>query len=199
MALPVKDKRYTAEEYLELERQAEYKSEFVDGEIIPFARVNQDHCLISTGSIAELGQQLRGTPNYIFASQMRLEVAQCYVYPDILVVCGETRFADHRRDILLNPTLIIEILSPATEGFDRGEKFRRYRTLDSLQTYALISQHRPLVEVFERQGERWVLTKYAGLDSSLPLPSIGCELQLAEVYDKVDFEGVGQEVDEADS
>ena len=200
MALPVKNKRYTAAEYLELERQAEYKSEFVDGKVIPFAGASQDHCLISASSIAELGQQLKETPNYIFASQMRLEVAQCYVYPDLLVVCGETRFADYRRDILLNPTLVIEILSPVTEGFDRGEKFRRYRTLSSLQTYVLISQHEPLVEVFERQEDgRWMFNEFSALDSSIPLPSIGCELQLAEIYDKVDFEQAEQEVDEKGS
>ena len=132
---------------------------------------------------------------------MRTEVAECYVYPDVLVVCGETKFADSRRDILLNPTFITEILSPITEGYDRGKKFRRYRTLNSLQTYVLISQYEPFVEVFERQADGyWLLSEYAGLDITAPLPTIGCELRLSEVYFQIDFETPrSREVDEKDS
>ncbi len=189
MALRVKDKRYTAEEYLELERQAEYKSEFVDGEISPLTGANQNHCLISVNCTTELGLQLRETSSYIFVSQMRTEVAKCYVYPDVLVVCGKTEFADIRRDILLNPTFITEILSPSTKGYDRGEKFRRYRTLSSLQTYVLISQHEPLVEVFERQeDDSWLFREYSGLEATAPLPTISCTLRLSEVYFQIDFE-----------
>ena len=120
---------------------------------------------------------------------MRTEVAKCYVYPDVLVVCGKTEFADSRRDILLNPTFITEILSPSTEGYDRGEKFRRYRTLSSLQTYVLISQHEPLVQVFERQeDDSWLFREYSGLEATAPLSTIDCTLRLSEVYFQIDFE-----------
>ena len=198
MALPVKDKRYTAAEYLELERQAEYKSEFVDGEIFAFAGASEAHNLIATNCIAELRGQLKETPCKLYPSDMRVQLARStrYTYPDITVVCGEAEFIDEKRDTLTNPTLVIEILSPSTEGYDRGEKFESYRQLSSLQTYVLVAQGRPFVEVFERQaGERWLLAEHRGLDSSIPLPSVGCELQLAEVYDRIDFEQPSQEVE----
>ena len=200
MALPVKDKRYTAEEYLELERQAEYKSEFVEGEIFAFAGATRAHNLIALNCGAELRQQLKGKLCETYANDMRVQLSESrrYFYPDVVVVCGEAKFVDDN-DTLTNPTFVIEILSPSTENYDRGEKFRQYRTLVSLQTYILVSQHEPLVEVFERQEDgRWMLTELSDLDSSLPLPSIGCKLRLEEIYDKVDFQAE-QEVDETDS
>ena len=199
MALPAKDKRYTAAEYLELERQAEYKSEFVDGEIFALAGATRAHNLIALNCGAELRQQLKSKPCETYASDMRVQLAESrrYTYPDVVVVCGEADFTNGKRDTLTNPTLTIEVLSPSTEGYDRGEKFEHYRKLTSLQTYVLISQDRPFLELFERQENGyWRLSERKGLDSSLPLPSIGCELQLAEVYDRIDFEQRAQEVEE---
>ena len=199
MALPVKDKRYTAQEYLELERQAEYKSEFIDGEIFTFAGASEPHNLIATNCIAELRGQLKGKSCKLYPSDMRVQLAESrrYTYPDVVVVCGEAEFIDEKRDTLTNPTLIIEILSPSTEGYDRGEKFESYRQLSALQTYILVAQDRPFLEVFERQEEeRWLLSEYRGLKSIASLPSIGCKLQLDEVYDRIDFEQAEQEVED---
>ena len=193
MALPVADKTYTAEEYLALERQADYKSEYVDGEIFALAGASEPHNLIVTNCVGELRQQLKGKPCKLYSSDMRVQLAKSrrYTYPDLVIVCGKAEFTDETRDTLTNPTLIIEVLSPSTESYDRGEKFEQYRKLDSLQTYVLVSQDKPLVEVFERQeGGRWLLSEYGGLDSSAPLPNINCELQLSEVYDRIDFEEV---------
>ena len=189
MALPVKDKRYTAAEYLELERRAEYKSEFIDGEIFALAGASEPHNLIATNCTGELRQQLKGKPCKLYSSDMRVQLSDTrYTYPDVLVVCGDAEFIDEKRDTLTNPTLITEILSPSTEGYDRGEKFESYRQLSSLQTYMLISQDKPLVEVFERQeDESWRFNAYRGLNASVPLLTVGCDLSLREVYDRIDF------------
>ncbi len=206
MALPVADKSYTAEEYLALERQADYKSEYVDGEIFALAGASRPHNLIALNCGAELRGQLKGKPCEVFVSDMRVQLAASrrYTYPDVVVVCGEGDFTDSQSDTLTNPTLVIEVLSPSTEGYDRGEKFGQYRKLDSLQTYVLVSQNESLLEIFERQeGGRWLLSEYGGLDVSAPLPNINCELQLAEVYDRIDFEEAPRTLpnrsDEADS
>jgi Uma2 family endonuclease len=123
---------------------------------------------------------------------MRIKVQDSglYTYPDISVVCGEPKLADEHFDMLLNPILLIEVLSPSTEAYDRGQKFQHYRLLDSLQDYVLIAQDQPLIEVFSRQndGESWSLRDGAGLESSIDLPSISIALALAEVYEKVSFE-----------
>ncbi len=187
----ISKKRYTAAEYFELERQAEYKSEFVNGEIFALAGASEPHNLIATNCTGELRQQLKGKPCKLYSSDMRVQLSESrrYTYPDVLVVCGNAEFIDEKRDTLTNPTLIIEILSPSTEGYDRGKKFESYRQLNSLQTYMLISQDRPLVEVFERQeDESWRFNAYRGLNASVPLPTVGCDLSLREVYDRIDLE-----------
>lgn len=203
MALPAQDKkRYTAKEYLELERQAEYKSEFVDGEIFALAGATRAHNLIALNCGAELRQHLKGGPCETYTSDMRVQLADStrYTYPDVVVVCGRGEFTDEERDTLTNPTVLIEILSPSTESYDRGEKFQHYRKLTSLQTYVLISQRRPLVEIYERQADdAWLLEEYSSLEANAPLPNINCELLLREVYDRIDFERIEQEVNEADS
>ena len=192
MALPVK-KRYTAQQYLELERQAEYKSEFIDGEIFALAGALEPHNLISTNLTIALGTQLRNRPNpcKFYAGDMRVQVTESrrYTYPDTVIVCDEAKFTDDARSTLTNPMFIIEILSSSTERYDRGEKFRYYRTLSSLQTYVLVSQNMPLLEVFERQAnDEWVLKEYTGLDTTALLPKINCELRLSEVYVQIDLD-----------
>ena len=200
MALPVKNKRHTAAEYLELERQAEYKSEFVDGEIFALAGASEPHNLITANLTIVLGSQLRGKPCKLYPGDMRVQLAEStrYFYPDVVILCGEAAFTSSTRDTLINPTFVVEILSPSTKNYDRGEKFRQYRTLSSLQTYVLVSQHEPFVEVFEKQEGGWLLNEYEALDSSVSLPSIDCELSLHEVYDKVNFE-VARRADETNS
>jgi Uma2 family endonuclease len=187
VALPVTRKRtFTPEEYLELERKAEFRSEYVAGKIFALAGASEKHNTIVTNLVIALGTQLKGKPCKVYSNDLRVRTEQTYTYPDVLVLCGEASFADDRRDTLVNPTLILEVLSPSTEGYDRGGKFESYRALGSLAAYVLVSQETPHLEVFERQeGSRWLLTEYRGLEAVVPLPAIGCQLLLGEVYDKV--------------
>ena len=185
-------KRYTPEEYLALERQAEYKSEYYAGEIFAMAGASRWHNLIVTNVVRELSLQLKGRPCTTYPSDLRLRISftGLYAYPDVTVVCGEALFEDTAQDTLLNPTLIVEVLSESTEAYDRGSKFAHYRKLDSLQEYVLISQTKPYIEHYLRQPEqRWLLTETEGVQSTLQLPSIHCALALSEVYDKVDIVG----------
>ena len=119
---------------------------------------------------------------------MRVKVARAdhYSYPDVAVVCGQAEFEERSEDTLLNPTVLIEVLSPSTEAYDRGAKFEFYRMLESLSDYLLISQSRPIIEHYTRQpDDHWLLSTYKGLEAIVAVPSIGCELRLADVYDKV--------------
>lgn len=180
----------TPEEYLTLERQAEAKSGYLRGEVYAMAGASRQHVTIMTNTIVALGTRLKAGPCMVFGSDLRVKVppTRLYTYPDVSIVCGKPQFEDRQQDTLVNPTVIFEILSRSTEGYDRGEKFENYRTLASLSDYVLVSQHRPLVEHFARQpDESWLLKSYAGLDAILPLPTIGCELPLADIYDKVEW------------
>jgi len=182
------------EDYLALERRAEFKSEYFDGEIFAMAGASEPHNLITINTIRELSIQLKKRPCKAYANDMRVKVSPTglFTYPDVIVVCGQAQFDDIQRDTLLNPTLIVEVLSDSTEAYDRGRKFEHYRKLESLMEYVLIAQHRPHVESYRRQpDQRWVLTESDGLESSLRLDAIDCELALAEIYDKVEFAGDG--------
>ncbi len=181
--------RLTPEEYLAGERLAETRSEYYDGETFAMAGGSEPHSLIAANVIAELGLQLRPTPCRVYTSDLRVRATEeSYVYPDVTIVCGEARFSDEERDVLLNPTLIVEVLSPATEAWDRGGKFERYQQLASLQEYLLIAQDRPRVERYARQPDgQWLLAVAAGMQAALTLPSVGSELALREVYRDVTF------------
>jgi Uma2 family endonuclease len=185
--------RYTPEEYLALERQAPYKSEYYAGEIFAMAGASRWHNLIVTNVIGELRSQLKGRPCTTYPSDMRVKISPTglYAYPDVTVVCGEARFEDQQQDTLLNPTLIVEVLSESTEAYDRGGKFAHYRKLDSLLEYVLITQAKPHIEHYVRQPDnRWLLAEADSLSDTAHLLSIDCHLALAEVYDKVDIVGV---------
>lgn len=183
--------RYTPEEYLALERQAPYKSEYYAGDIFAMAGASRWHNLIVTNVVREISLQLKGRPCTTYPSDMRVTITPTglYAYPDVTVVCGEARFEDTAQDTLLNPTLIVEVLSDATEAYDRGGKFAHYRKLASLQVYVLITQTKPHVEQYVRQPDnRWLLAAEAdSLNDTMHLPAIDCHLALAEVYDKVDM------------
>jgi Uma2 family endonuclease len=181
---------YTPEEYLALDRAAEFRSEYHAGEIFAMAGASEEHNIISLNVATELHVQLRGGPCRPFSADMRVSVgkADLYAYPDVAVVCGERQFADKRRDVLLNPTLIVEVLSPTTEEYDRGGKFEGYQHLESLQEYLLIAQDRVRVEQYTRQADgQWLLAEADDLAAVLHLSSIGCDLALADVYDGVTF------------
>lgn len=179
----------TPDEYLAMERQAEHKSEYIDGVVYAMSGASYRHNAIVANVIIELGQQLRGHPCRALPSDLKVRMPDSskFFYPDVSVVCGEPEFHDERTDVLLNPTLIVEVLSESTASFDRGEKFQAYQRLDSLQEYLLISQDKYLVEQYIRQTkESWTYKAAVGLESSLALPSINCALSLKAVYDKTD-------------
>ncbi|HWT03367.1 MAG TPA: Uma2 family endonuclease [Pyrinomonadaceae bacterium] len=176
------------EEYLVIERQAEYKSEYVDGVMYAMAGGSERHNLIAGNLITELNIRLRDAPCRVYPSDLKVRVpnSKRFFYPDVSVVCGETQFADDERDVILNPILLAEVLSESTAAFDRGKKFQSYQQIESLQEYLLVSQDEHLVEHFLRQENgHWLYTKVSGLDQSIILPRLQCQLALSEIYNKV--------------
>ena len=180
--------RFTPEEYLALERQAEFKSEYFAGEVFAMAGASQRHNLIAANVIRLLGNQLLEHNCNVYPSDMRVKIPQVkkYTYPDVVVVCGEEQFEDEDKDTLLNPSLIVEILSESTEAYDRGKKFEHYQSLESLQEYVLIAQDSYRIERYVRQDDRtWTYTEFHSRDDVVTLPTIGCTLSLKDVYVKV--------------
>ncbi len=180
----------TEEEYLIREPEAEYKSEFRDGEMVAMSGASPAHGRISANLTGELYSLLKGSPCQVFTSDTRVKVqaARFYTYPDVSVVCGEPVYDNPRMGTLLNPILIVEVLSRSTETYDRGEKFKYYQKLGSLQDYLLVAQDRVCVERFSRQEDgRWTSVKYESIDDIAELPSAGCSVALRDVYDKVHF------------
>lgn len=180
--------RYTPEEYLALERKAEHRSEYFAGEIFAMFGASEQHNLIALNVAASLHAQFRNRPCKVYASDMRVKVSPTglYTYPDVVALCGEPQFDDEQKDTLLNPAVIIEVLSPSTEAYDRGGKFGHYRKLASLAEYVLISQEEPHVEHYVRRPDnQWLLSEASNLQDTISLPSINCAL-LADVYDKVE-------------
>jgi Uma2 family endonuclease len=178
----------TPEEYLALERKAEYKSEYLHGEIFAMTGASRKHNLVTGNILAELNRQLRGKPGEVYASKMRVKVTATglYTYPDVVVVCGEPKFEDESVDTLLNPTLLVEVLSQSTERYDRIAKSSYYRTLDSLAEHLLVAQDEVRLEQYIKQANgQWLLFECSSLDKVVELPSISCSLALGDVYDKV--------------
>jgi Uma2 family endonuclease len=194
---------YTPEQYLALERVAEYKSEYINGQIYPMngqpcamSGASEEHNLIVVNVLREVSVQFKGRPCKAYVHDMRVKVSPTgmYTYPDIVAVCDKPHFEDDRVDTLLNPTVIIEVLSPSTEAYDRGDKFAHYRSLDSLTDYGLVSQSTARVEHYVRHSEgsgQWVLTEISGLEGVLRLASIQCEVALKDIYDKVNLQKGG--------
>ncbi|HYH85075.1 MAG TPA: Uma2 family endonuclease [Pyrinomonadaceae bacterium] len=180
--------RLTPEEYLAAERKAENKSELIDGEVVAMSGASRRHNLIAVNLTREISLQLKGRPCEAYASGMRVRAASAnlYTYPDVSAVCGEPQFEDEHADTLLNPTLIVEVLSESTETFDRGKKFDSYRTIESLAEYLLVSQGAYRIEQHTKQADgRWLLSEYRSLHDAVVLSSIQCKLALREVYDKI--------------
>ena len=180
----------TPEEYLAFERKSETKSEYLAGELFRMAGPSERHNIIVANLVAEFRSQFKSRPWKVYPSDMRVKIPATglYTYADVSVVCGEAEFEDDDRDTLLNPILIVEVLSDSTEAYDRGKKFEHYRTLNSLSEYLLVAQDSPRVEHYVRQAnDKWLLTPYKDLQSAIALSSVNCTLSLIEVYDKVDF------------
>jgi len=179
---------YSPQQYLAIERDAEQKHEYLNGEIFALAGASERHNLIVVNLVASLHVQLRGTPCKVYSSDMRIKVSATglYTYPDVAALCGEARFDDEQRDTLLNPSLLIEVLSTSTEGYDRGEKFAHYRRIESLAEYLLISQDKYRIEQYVRQPDsQWLMSEVSKLEESIGLPSIKGRLLLSDVYDRV--------------
>jgi Uma2 family endonuclease len=189
MASATEISRFTSEQYLALERKADVKSEYCNGHIIAMAGVSRQHSMIAGNGYRKIGNQFEDRPCEVHVSDMRVRVSPTglYTYPDVVAVCGEAEFEDDKVDTLLNPTMIVEVLSPTTEAYDRGDKFAQFRQLTSLREYVLIAQNKVLVERYTRQGEEWLLKEFRSLDESLRLDSIDCEISLRDIYNKVDF------------
>jgi Uma2 family endonuclease len=180
----------TPEEYLEIERDAEFRSEYYQGEMFAMAGGTETHTVLVDNLVFELRQKLRGGSCRSYSRDMRVRVSPTglYTYPDLIIVCGERKFLDDTRDTLLNPAVIIEVLSKSTEAYDRGKKFDHYRTLESLQEYVLVSQDEAQVESFRRQpGAEWLFKVAKGLDAEISLESVQCSLRLADIYEAVDL------------
>lgn len=180
----------TEEEYLVREPQAEYRSEFRDGRVVAMSGPSIAHGRIVVNLIREIDGQLKGRPCATYPSDTRIKVAaaKVYTYPDLSVVCGKAVADTKDPWAIVNPTLIVEVLSPSTEAYDRGEKFAFYKKIESLREYVLVSQNRIQVERFSRQENgQWDAVKYVSLDDSFDLPAIGCRVSLRDVYDKVEM------------
>jgi Uma2 family endonuclease len=186
--------RLTPEQYLELERAAEFRSEYYNGRMYAMAGGSLQQSIIIGHLTRHMGNALAGQPYIVVPNDLRVRVSPggLYTYPDVIVVCGSPKLLDGRKDTLLNPAVLIEVLSPSTEAYDRGFKSAQYRTLESLQEYALVSQTEPRVEVFRRQPSGdWLLSESIGLEATCRFDSVGCQIPLAEIYDKVSFEEPG--------
>ena len=179
----------TPEEYLAMERQNDYKSEYIDGEVFAMTGARRRHNLITFNIAGALSPQLRGRPCEAYVSEMRVRIPKRgYMYPDAVIVCGEPQLEDDYFDTLLNPTVLIEVLSESTEQYDRGKKFSLYRTIDSLAEYILIAQDECKVEQYTKQPDgRWMLSDHRSLEDVVELASVQCPLALREVYEKVNL------------
>lgn len=191
---------YTVEEYLELEREATERSEYIDGEIYLMAGESDEHGDISVSLIGELRAQLKGTDCRLRAKDAKVRsggfepkadqsTKGMFSYPDLVVICGAVKYHDKKKDVILNPKIIIEVLSDSTEVFDRNNKFTRYKMFnETLTDYVLVSQDKPQVEHFIRQDDNsWKVYTYLGLDKICRIESIECELKLSEIYDRIKF------------
>ena len=184
----------TPEEYIAFERKALpdaeiIRHEYLNGELIAMSGASRAHNLITGNISGEFRNLLRGSRCETYANEMRVSTptTTSYFYPDVVVVCDEPRFEDDVFDTLLNPILLVEVLSPSTKAYDRGEKFAHYRQLPSLQEYLLVAQEEACVEHYRRQEKQWIFTEFQDIEESLPLTSIQCELFLQEIYERVTF------------
>jgi Uma2 family endonuclease len=184
MALTSPNRRLSEAQYLAMERAAEFKSEFFDGEMFAMAGGSRRHSLIASNLIRELGNQLKGRPCVVFNSDLRIkiEASGLFTYPDVSVVCGPSKTFAGADDTLVNPVLLGEVLSDSTEAYDRGKKSEQYRQIPSLREYLLISQKEPHVELMVRQEKQWILREASGLDATIELPALAITLSLSEIY-----------------
>lgn len=183
--------RITPEEYLALERKAEIKSEYLDGEMFAMSGTTLEHTKIVVNIARELSTQLMDRPCEVYTQDLRVKVSSTglYTYPDIAALCGSPQLEDDHFDTLLNPQLIIEVLSESTESYDRGKKFAQYRMIESLFEYVLVSQTECRIERFSRQNDgAWLYTECSDPEGSIEFSSVAARLSLSRVYHKINFD-----------
>lgn len=183
--------RMTSEQYLMQERVAEYRSEFYRGETFAMADASRSHNLICTNLVRRLAEQCDNRDCEVYQGDMRVKISATglYVYPDVVVACEQPQFEDGELDTLLNPRVLVEVLSKTTESYDRGTKWRHYQSLPSLREYVLVSQSSALVELYRRASdEGWLYVAYHDPSQPIVLDSIDCQLQLDQIFAKVGFE-----------
>jgi Uma2 family endonuclease len=179
------------EQYLEIERAAEFRSEYLDGQMVAMAGGTPNHAWIVSNTVSRLSEQLRGSPCGARSSDLRLFSARyrIFTYPDVMVTCGADQLLDSRADTLTDATMIVEVLSPSTKSYDRGEKFVFYRSLPSFSEYLLLSQDKIFAEHYRRQPDgAWLLREFNSSTDEIELTSIGCRLVLGSLYERVEFE-----------
>jgi Uma2 family endonuclease len=189
-AVPQSSPRLSEADYLRIERAAEFKSEFFDGEMFAMAGGTPQHSLIATNLAREFGNLLGGKPCVAYNSDLRIKVeaTRLITYPDLSVICGPLQFAEGTTDTVVNPTVLVEVLSESTEGYDRGKKFENYRQIPSLKGYLLVSQTRAHIEQFTSRGDgAWVLNEASGMGAKLQIPFLNITISLAEVFANVQF------------
>ena len=182
--------KLTVAEYLAIERRAEFKCEFYDGEMFAMAGASFAHNRVTENLSGELYGRLKGGPCQAFSSDLRVRIERTglYCYPDLVVVCGEPQMAEEDKDTLVNPRVVFEVLSPSTERYDRTTKYRHYQLLPSVQEYVLVAQDEPLCERYVRQPDGvWTPTQYVGLDAKLELTSVPVAVPLNDIYAGVTF------------
>jgi Uma2 family endonuclease len=180
----------TPEQYLEIERKAAYKSEYHRGEMFAMAGASLSHNTLVANLLGELHAKLKGKSCRVLPSDMRVAVraSGLYTYPDVVAVCGQPQLIDNRLDTLLNPVLVVEVLSPSTEAYDRGRKFEQYQSIETLREYLLVASDRVRADLYARQADgRWLLSSANSFEDSLDLQSVNCSLAIASLYEKVEL------------
>ena len=180
---------YTIAEYLAAEAKAEYKSEYYDGEIVAKTGILPLHCEIGVNTTSALDAALKGKNCKTYNSDLKIQTGKTFVYPDASVVCGDLEYYEDRKDIITNPILIVEILSPSASRYDKADKFMRYRQLESFKEYVLIQSTHPQIDVYSRQSDgTWSLRPYTDLENDIiQLTSIDVEIPMSAFYDEVEF------------
>ncbi|HBL62873.1 MAG TPA: hypothetical protein DDZ80_32235 [Cyanobacteria bacterium UBA8803] len=195
--MPATQQRYySPEEYLTLEEAADYKSEYIDGEIIPMAGGSTNHNQIAGNFYIELGVAFKKLDYRVFMSDVRLWIPKLriYTYPDVMLVAEKPEYYNNRKDTITNPRIIIEVLSPSTKGYDKSDKFKGYRTIPTFQEYLLIDQTQIYIEHFHKTNERrWDFRDYDESDEAIALASVSFEISISDIYNKVNFEQVDEE------
>jgi Uma2 family endonuclease len=185
----VQDERLTPAQYLEIERRSEIKHEYIDGRMYAMSGANEPHVTIAVNIATSLKNQMRGRDCRVYMADMRVKIDPSgrYTYPDLAAVCGERRFEDAEVDTLLNPSVIVEVLSDSTQAYDRGEKFDHYRKIESLREYVLVTQNSMRVDHYVLRDGQWVFSALTTAEERLAMPSIGCEISLADIYEGVEL------------